>query len=292
MNPTRPGSATSEVDNFVERTILDLGIPPCPAILDRFMAEMSKDEPDYNRLADLICADVGISAGLIKTANSPFFSLRQRVRSGGEALVMLGLNTTSRAIAGIALRKSFPNTPNLERFWDSSARISYLSGWLAKHLEIRGLRTVDAHTFGLFCDCGIPVLLGRFKNYEAVLDMANRDSARNFTDVEEEEISANHAMVGELLARSWGLPEEICLAISNHHDLAQLETAAAQLPLLSKRLIATAQLAEYLMQRQLGISLSREWQRLGSACLRLLDLAEEQLEELYVESEGIIATEE
>jgi HD-like signal output (HDOD) protein len=102
-------ASTTEVDELFERTILDLGIPPCPAILDRFTTEVRKDEPDYNKLASIIGSDVGLSAGLIKTANSAFFGLRQRVRSGGEALVMLGLKNSSRAIAGIILRKSFPN---------------------------------------------------------------------------------------------------------------------------------------------------------------------------------------
>jgi HD-like signal output (HDOD) protein len=292
MSDPQQDSSPSEIDSLVERTILDLGIPPCPAILERFMAEVGKREPDYNRLAAIIGADVGLSAGLIKTANSPFFGLRQRVRSGGEALVMLGLKTSSRAIAGIVLRKSFPNVPNLERFWDSSARISHLSGWLAQRLDIRGLRAEDAYTFGLFRDCGIPVLLGRFQNYETMLDRANRDAERSFTEVEEVEMPTNHAMVGCILAQSWWLPEEICLAIRNHHDLMALGSASSQLPMMSRRLIATAQLAEHIVQRQLGLCLTQEWQKLGAVCLKLLDIGEGQLDALYAEAEPIVTAEE
>jgi len=147
MNDPRQAFVESEVDHLFERTILNIGIPPCPDILARFMAEMRKDEPDYTRLENIICADVSISAGLIKTANSPFFGLRQPVRSGFEALTMLGMKMASRVVAGIVLRNSLPNSPNLERFWDSSARIAHLSGWLAQHLNIRGLRAEDAYTF-------------------------------------------------------------------------------------------------------------------------------------------------
>ena len=288
MNDSQQNSGSPAIDNLVERSILDLGIPPCPAILERFMAEMGKDEPDYNRLASIIGADVGISAGLIKTANSPFFGLRERVRSGGEALVMLGLKATSHAIAGVILRKSFPNVPNLERFWDASARISHISGWLAQRLDIRGLRAEDAHTFGLFRDCGIPVLLGRFKNYEALLDKANREPVLSFTDVEDVDMPTNHAMVGCILAQNWWLPEEICLAIRNHHDLAGLGAASSNLPMLSRRLIATSQLAEHLVQQRLGQSLTQEWTKLGPTCLQLLDMGESELEALYVETEPIV----
>jgi HD-like signal output (HDOD) protein len=292
MTVPRPQSPRSEVDNLFERSILNLGIPPCPAVLERFIAEMNKDDPDFNRMATIIITDVGLSAGLIKTANSPFFGLRQRVRSVTEALLILGLQASSHAVAGIILHNSFPNVPNLERFWDASARIARLSGWLAQRLDIHGLRAEDAYTFGLFRDCGIPVLLGRFHNYETVLDIANRDAERNFIEVEELELPTNHAMVGCILAQSWWLPKEICLAIRNHHDLEGLGSTNSQLPMLSRQLIATSQLAEHLMQHLLGLSLTQEWPKLGSACLKLLGLEEGQLEALYSDAQSIVPNEE
>lgn len=287
-----PDSQPSAVDNLFERSIIDAGIPPCPVILDRFMAEANKDEPDYNRLAGIIGSDVGLAAGLIKTANSPYFGLRQRVRSVNEALTILGLKPASRAVAGIILRNSFPHVKNLERFWDASSRIAHLSGWIAQTLEIRGLRAEDAYTFGLFRDCGIPVLLGRFPDYATVLAEANREAVRSFTEVEETLLPTNHAMVGCILAQSWWLPEEICLAIRNHHDLAMLESAQSTLPMLSRRLIAAAQLAEHIVQQQLGLSMTQEWPKLGAACLRILDIGEAQLEALCVEAAPVAAAAE
>ena len=285
-------SKPSAVDNLFERSIIDVGIPPCPLILDRFMSEANKDEPDYNRLAGIIGTDVGLAAGLIKTANSPFFGLRQRVRSVNEALAILGLKPASRAVAGIILRNSFPNVANLERFWDASARIAHLSGWLAQNLDIRGLRAEDAYTYGLFRDCGIPVLLGRFPNYAAVLAEANRDAERSFTEVEETALPTNHAMVGCILAQSWWLPEEICQAIRNHHDLDAIESAGSALPMQSRRLIATSQLAEHIVQQQLNLSLTQEWTKLGAACLRILDIGEAQLDALYAEAAPVAAAAE
>lgn len=281
---SKQDSKPTEVDNLFERSIIDVGIPPCPIILDRFMNEIGKDEPDSLRLANIIGADVGIAAGLIKTANSPFFGMRQRVRSVNEALTILGLKAASRAVAGIILRNSFPHVPQLERFWDASARIAHLSGWLAQDLQIRGLRAEDAYTFGLFRDCGIPVLLGRFPDYAATLNEANRDAERPFTAIEETVLPTNHAMVGCILAQSWWLPEEVCLAIRNHHELAALESAGSEIPMLSRRLIAISQLAEHIVQQQLNLSLTQEWPKLGAACLKLLDIGDAQLETLYAES--------
>ncbi|MEI7456887.1 MAG: HDOD domain-containing protein [Nitrosomonadales bacterium] len=288
MQDTAPPSA---VDNLIERSILDIGIPPCPLILDRFMNEARQDEPDFNRLASIIGSDVGLSAGLIKTANSPYFGLRQRVRSVNEALTVLGLKPASRAVAGIILRKAFPNVPNMERFWDASARVAHLSGWLAQYLNIRGLRSEDTYTFGLFRDCGIPVLLGRFPQYEKILIEANSSTEQSFTEIENSGLSTNHAMIGCILAQSWWLPEEICLAIRNHHDLVALESLSSQLPLLSRRLIATAQLAEHIVQNQLGLSMTNEWDKLGDVCQRILELNDASLNTLYSEAESIVTGE-
>jgi hypothetical protein len=38
------------------------------------------------------------------------------------------------------------------------------------------------------------------------------------------------------------------------------------------------------VQQHLGLSQTQEWTKLGPACLRLLDLEEQQLAELYSES--------
>lgn len=280
-------SAPTAVDSLYERSILDIGIPPCPIILQNFMAEARKDEPDYKRLERIIGDDVGLAASLIKTANSPFFGLRQPVRSVYSALSILGLKTSICAVAGIVLRASFPKLPNLERFWDGSARVSRLSGWLALQLDIRGLRADDAYTFGLFRDCGIAILLGRFPHYPKLLSLANQDSERSFIEVEETELPMNHALVGGMLAQSWWLPDEICLAIRSHHDLAALGSADSPLPMASRRLIATSQLAEHILQQQLGLSLTAEWPKLGASCLQVLDIREEQLESLYIEAAPI-----
>jgi len=279
-------------DALLETSLKDIGIPPRPAILERISAEMLKEEPDFRRLATIISADVSLAAGLIKTANSPFFGSRGRVRSVNEALITLGLEIASRALAGIILRKVFPASLHLERFWDASARIARLSGWLAQYLGNNKLRPEDAYTFGLFRDCGIPVLLLRFPGYGKVLAEANREESLSFTAVEGAQLPTNHAMVGCLLAQSWWLPEETCLAIRHHHDAAVIGTPSFTPPLTSRYRIAISQLAEHLVQRHSGLSQTHEWPKLGAACLHLLDIAEPEVERVLADSIRVIEAEE
>jgi len=288
-----PDAEESRVGSLLESAIRDIGIPPCPAILEQINTEMRKDEPDFKQLTRIINSDVGIAAGLITIANSPFFGVRNRVRSVNEALMILGLGVARRAIAGLVLRKLFPLTPQLERFWHSSACIARLSGYLAQHYRHSvKVRAEDAYTFGLFRDSGIPMLMKRFDHYPEVLKQANNEEERSFTAVEDSLCPANHAMVGGLLAQSWWLPDDICLAIRHHHDYAKLASGVRPgVPPATQGLIATALLAEHLVQYHTGLSQTHEWQKGGAACLQFLGIAEADLETLYEESAAVIADE-
>jgi HD-like signal output (HDOD) protein len=106
------------------------------------------------------------------------------------------------------------------------------------------------------------------------------------------QLPTNHAMVGCLLAQSWWLPEETCLAIRHHHAAAILATPPISPPLTSRYRIAVAQLAEHLVQRHSGLSQTNEWPKLGAACLRLLEVSETQLDEIIAESVPILEAEE
>ena len=288
MNATSETEST-KLGTLLGRTIGDIGIPPCPAILSQINAEMSKDDPDPKYLDSIICSDVGLAAGLIALANSPFFGFRHRVRSVKEALQMLGLNIASRAIASLILRKMFPPTPALERFWDASARIARLSGWLAQGRIGIKISPDEAYTFGLFRDCGIPVLLKRFDDYPETLKQANADKVLCFTAVEEASYPTNHAAVGCLLAQAWWLPDDISLAIRQHHDYRLLEHSHLAKPSKMQGLIATAQLAEHLLQKHSCLSQTEEWQKGGEICLHLLGIGEDELCAIHEESAAIVA---
>ena len=284
-------SKHSTTDLQLERSLLGIEIPPCPDILVRIMNEMHKEEPDYHRLSDLISADVALAAGLIKTTNSPFFVRPQRARSVHDALTILGLRVASHTVAGIILRNLFPNTQNMVRFWDASARTARLCAWLAYKLDIPGFHADDAYTFGLFHDCGIPVLMMRFPQYRDVLGQANRNTQTEFTAIEESLVQTNHAAVGSALAQSWWLPQDMCEAILHHHDL-QVLAPDSSLPKSHRQFIATTQFAEHFSQQQLGLDFTEEWPKFRAASLQTLQIDEEDLEFLYSEARQIVASAE
>lgn len=257
-----------------QTALRDNRIPPCPVVLERIAQEMDSPEPDFRHLTQIISSDVALAAGLVKLTNSPYFGAQRRIASVSEALIMLGLDTASQAVACIALTEAFPNMRAMERFWDASAQIANLSGWLANHKQWPGVRPQEAYTYGLFRDCGIAVLLQHFPDYARILSNANNEQSRIFTDLEDELLPTNHVIMGSLMTQSWWLPDNICKAVRHHHEI-HLAPGLPNAPFRS--LIAISQLAEHLLQQNTGRSKTHEWDKLGAACMEQLGMDEEEL---------------
>lgn len=280
---------TRRFEKAISLTVRDIGIPPRPTVLDEIDREMLKDEPDFAHLANIVGSDVGLAASVIKVANSPAFGMSRKVRTVQDALLVLGLKLTINTIANIVLKRIFPNLPSLERFWDSATRCARVSRWLMRQLRGSwGISPDDAYTFGLFRDCGIPLLMIPFPDYAALLAQANRERSQAFTDIENANMGINHADVGAQLAADWRLPEEIVLGIQHHHDISFIAWPHDD-PVLQHGLLlaAIALTADYLIQQTTGLSQDCEWEKLGGAVMNALDLTPDRLDQLIVEVEDI-----
>ena len=275
----------------IKLEVRQIGIPPRPSILIEIEKVLRENETDYIRLADLIGADVGIAAGLIKVANSPFFGLTRKVRTVRECLMALGMHQVVQIVTTLSLEKEFGHAPQLTRFWDSSARIARVSAWLAYRLRGRcRIPPEDAYTFGLFRDCGIALLLVPFPEYRETLLAANQAATDSFTAVEDRMMGINHASLGSAMAETWLLADEFITAIRHHHDLPHVQAAeeAPDLPASAWTMIAIAQLAEHLVQLKTGMSKTNEWEKVMAMSIQQLGIDAASLAELEAECDGVV----
>ncbi len=272
----------AELDgNSVSALLKSITIPPCPAVVTALMTEVRRDDGDFNRVGRLLAGDVSLAASMMKTANSPLFGLRRKVPSVQQALAVLGLKNVVSIVTGLALQQAVsPRGVNMERFWERSSLHAVICSRLARHLP--GVGREDAYTFGLFHDCGIPVLMQRFPEYKQTLAVANR-SGRPFTEVEFEQHATSHVIVGAMLARNWQLPELVSEAIRLHHDAEVLlgETGDVSEPVRALACVST--LADKLTADFLGHDADVEWDQFGGAVLDYLGLDEGELEDIRVE---------
>lgn len=267
--------------NQHEGILRNLAIPPRPQVVSVLFEEMSRDAPDLKRISRHIAADVGLAAAMLKMANSPLFRRDRRLNTVPQAVDLLGLRNVSGIATGLAIRHAMnagDKGPALERFWDSAEKVALICGYLAR--QLRGIPHDEAYTYGLFHDCGIPLLLLRFPAYRDALMRANDDrDAASFTAVEEEAVNVNHAVIGYFMARSWGLSEHMGDAILRHHDVTVFD-AGGTVAAVTLNLIAAGHLAEQIDQTLSRSSTSAEWERFGPLVLQHFGLSDAEFAEI------------
>ena len=272
-------------------TTLDgMVFPPCPAVLTELQKEIARDEPDLRRVSQLVQADVALSAGVLLNANSAAWGLSRKICSIEQALAVLGLKQITLLVTGTLLRQidRFKGM-NLARFWDVSTKRSVG----LRHLA-RGLKLVDpdmAQAFGLFCDVGIPLLMQRFPGYMDTLKLANSSESESFTEIESRHHHADHAQIGSIMARTWGLPKELAQVIRQHHDYAMLERS--ETPCLVADLIAMNLVTELAIQRFNGMNAHQEWHKGGALATKVLMLSDDQVRDWIAQlCDGFAGTED
>ncbi len=268
-----PPSA-EELDREARKIVGEIGIPPCPAVLTKLLREMREDEPDFPGIGTMLSSDIGLAAAMLKTVNSPFYGLGRKATSIKQALMLLGLQNVARLVTGLLLRQAFAvsNNEAMEGFWTNAANIAAGTAHLAHTL--RCAERDEAYTFGLFRDCGMPLLAGKYADYTNLLSASNLAHGQALLDAEEERYGLTHALVGYHMATSWYLAPELCQAIQQHHDVRLLDQGAD-----GGRggvLVALGMLAEHivLMSEEDGAAADGNWPEVGQAVLRRLDLTE------------------
>ena len=283
MDHLSQNSAPQEQD--LDRMAREIGIPPCPAILGRFSAEMHQPEPDMRKLAELIATDIALSAALLKLVNSPFYGLRTKATNPHQALSIIGLRAGANLVTGLILRHAFPPGSNalMQRFWDKSSGLA--SAALLAARRIRGIDIDEAHTYALFRDCGMPVLIGKFGDYANILDRLEHVPGVQILALEQSTYQYSHARVGYALARGWLLPESFCRAILYHHDFEKVATGRREVEPANRKLVAFGLLMEQLAAFRAGNGVCPDWESGERFVLETLAITPEEIIALAEEPE-------
>lgn len=249
-----------------------IDIPPCPAILLELQSALNRESCDQRDIACLISQDVALSGHVMRIVNSPAFSNGQEIGSVMQAINRLGSQQVFNLAVGQLLKLALDDTsaPRMERFWESSAQTARLSAEMARRM--RRVRPDIAYTFGLFHDCGIPLLIKRFGNTRDALAVANHADDQLFTDVEESMLGTNHAIVGYYLARRWRMPDFMAEAVLYHHEYSVLQ-GDGDLSETARSLIAICVLAEHITRLHNHGDGEHEWEKAAPAVCGYFNLS-------------------
>ena len=253
----------------------DIVIPPCPELLTALRDEVGKGDPDPLEIARIAGSDVAMAASLLRTVNSPLYARARAADTVAQAVSMLGVGPTVDILTCLLTRNAIRiASPLIEHFWETSTRRAMAMGYIARQLY--GMDADVAHTCGLFCHVGIPIMMLGVKGYAGTLAEALARQDRSFTETENVAHKTDHAVVGAIVAKTWRLPPTTVAAVRLHHDFTVL--ADTQIPADVRTLVAMGLVAEHLVAHHEGVKEQREWKRYGTACLAHLHVASEEVD--------------
>lgn len=195
-------------------------IPSIPRVVSEVTAELDRDDPDPRRIGELVATDPGMTARLLKLANSAFFGLTREIDSVEEAIAVLGFNHLRTLVQAVALGSSFKSVPgvNLEQFWRYSLNTAKICRPLARSLKLPDGAAFTAglvHAVGdLVMHIGMPDVVAKIDWRVSPFDMKR-------AEVERSVLGYTYADVSAAFAERWDFPPVIVTALK--HQLVPFE---------------------------------------------------------------------
>ena len=172
-----------------------------------------------DKLVPIVDHDPGLSAGLLKLCNSPFYNFKRRIGSPREAMVLVGNLTFARLCFTLSLEpvmhRDLPGYDfDLDDLWQHCLVVAYGSAFLIKQMGLAELRD-RAFTAGLLHDVGKLVIDQGLEPQDDV-----RPHKTISLDQERLVTGYDHAVAGAVLLEGWNFPDQLTEAIRWHHEPA------------------------------------------------------------------------
>lgn len=222
-------------------------LPPLPLSSARILQLAADPLANASQLADIIEQDPGLSAQILRYANSSIYGYAGSINNLQTAIArVLGfdyvLNLSLGFSIGRALRVPHDGPFGLDAFWKHSVYAARLVEQLARRLpKKQRVPQGTAYLAGLLQNLGRLVLGHTFEPEFFILNrftLANPDMPA--CELERNVLGVTHDQIGAWLMEAWGLPEELVISVRHHHDEGYWNQHATypQLVLIANRSLA------------------------------------------------------
>jgi putative nucleotidyltransferase with HDIG domain len=191
----------------------------------KYLEALSDANYDPKKVSEMVLSDPGLTGEILKTVNSPLYSLPQQVASVFRAIVLLGHVEVRNIIWRSCMSDSKPITDPaqnlfLDQLWRHSFDVSRVAFAIARDCKLPEPDRVS--TTALLHDIGKLICFYIWPDKAMGLYSPVGFSGTR-TLAEESRIHTWHAAAGSELAHRWGLPKETCASILHSHAPSYVE---------------------------------------------------------------------
>ncbi|MFA7383819.1 MAG: HDOD domain-containing protein [Desulfurivibrionaceae bacterium] len=215
-------------------------IAPCPEVALDVLSMAHDPDCSIPVLSEKIEQDPGLTASMLRMANSAYFGHMKNITSVKDIVARLGMDAVkiiaiTSASAGLFRAPQVAYALGRGELWRHSVAVAVLAKIIARHA--RASDTAAIYTAGLLHDVGKVIL-----DQPLQLESYNRDENDGQTGLltlERRLLHTDHAEVGMALLVKWGLPEAVFVPVGLHHDLTrpQAKNMDVKIIYLANRLV-------------------------------------------------------
>ncbi len=256
------------------------GVPSLPTVIAELERVIGSAGVNMKQVASVVEKDLGLTAKVLKVANSAFTGFSGKVSTVQLACSLLGMGTIEGLVTSVGvmhtLRIGADEYFDPLKFW----RHSVMTGLCAQDLSNRlgyNLRG-DLFTCGLLHDVG-KIVMAHSWHEDFVEMMKLHRTGVPYREAERRIYGADHTQIGWWVGRHWGLPDVFLQCILNHHEWPEKREDP-----LHKRIAATylgnlvTHMAEYRGEKGRYPSLRPEFQeRFGLSQEAVMQISEAAL---------------
>ena len=194
-------------------------LPTLPAVAVKMLQLTSDPDVEIGDIADLVQYDQALSAKILKTVNSSYYSLRQPCPNIKRALAYMGLSTVKSLVLGFSLVDMTRNSASGFDLMDYWRRCVYSAAAARRIAMVTGTCDPDeAFIAALMQDIGMLAMHSVLGDQYSELIKETKGNHLMVPHSETSTLGFNHAQVGAKLGERWNLPEQIVDPIRQHHS--------------------------------------------------------------------------
>jgi putative nucleotidyltransferase with HDIG domain len=192
-------------------------IPPMASAAQKAFQLATNPKADARDFVEVIESDEGLSARVLKIANSVYFDRGKKSSTIQESVVVIGIKELRSLLNATTLSEIFPSKhPTRTQLWANNLGTAIIAKALAQRLLPS--KSDLAFLAGLMHDVGKLLLIQRVADdYQQVYKKVENEGC-DFCSAEETLFPFNHTQVGELIGTQWNFSRELIEVIAQHHQ--------------------------------------------------------------------------
>ena len=224
MNDSKLNQILSKVKAF----------PTMPEAGAKMLTLLEEPDTEISEIEEILRYDPGLTANILKLANSAYFGIPSKIGSLKQAVIVLGFKRLVQLVVASCVSAVMDESvPGYDmppgNLWRHSIAVSIAAEALVKDKKRKVSQ--DVFTPALLHDIG-KLVLGTFvkEELEAIESIAAKGVP--FVVAENMILGTDHAEIGAQILTHWNFPKDVIHAVRWHHDPESPKTVNIQMDIV------------------------------------------------------------